>query len=836
MSAPGDRLADYNARRDFRRTGEPKGRRARRRTSGLRFIVQKHAARRLHYDLRLEWDGVLLSWAVTRGPSPDPGERRLAVRTEDHPLSYADFEGTIPEGEYGAGTVMLWDRGTWTPEGDPAEGLEAGKLSFVLAGKRMRGGWKLVRMRDEGRRENWLLIKARDDAAQAGAPLALTEGEATSVASGRTMEAIGSGKAAAAENPGTGTRKAGRAARQNLVRPPFRAVQLATLAEAPPAGDDWLHETKFDGYRALAALGRGGTRFYTRSGHDWTDRFAALEGAFDTLPCGAALIDGEVMAARVSGSAFSSLQAALSEGGPLVFYAFDLISIDGRDLTSAPLRQRRKRLAALLSGIAPDGPIRLSAEVTGHGAEVFARACAQGAEGIVSKRVDAPYRGRRSTAWLKIKCSRRQEFVIGGYRPSDKPGRPFASLLLGLQDGGRLIYRGRVGTGFAEADLERLARTMAPRRTPPFANVPADVAREAVWVRPDLVAEIAFAEFTADGHVRHARFLGLRDDKRAAEVTGEGAAAVDAAGPGEAKMDCTVLGIAISSGDRAVFPDAGCTKCDVARHYGRVGQRMVALAGRRPLSLYRCPGGLDEPCFFQKHGGAMMPDQLSRVAVEEKDGTAEDYLYVTRAEGLVAAAQMGTIEFHVWGARADRMDRPDRLVFDLDPDEGLGWPEVQAAAVDVRDRLAELGLASGAIVTGGKGVHVWLPLRRTRGWETVKLFAKTFAHVLAEGAPDRYVATMAKSRREGRIFIDWLRNEHGATAIAPYSVRARRGAPVAVPVSWAELARLPSAASFGMGDMAKRLARPCPAEALQAKPQALSDAVIARLANRPDRS
>ncbi len=808
MTRPADPLARYNEMRDFGQTAEPKGSVGK--GSGRRFIVQKHAASRLHYDFRLEWQGVLLSWAVTKGPSPDPSEKRLAVRTEDHPLDYGNFEGTIPKGQYGGGTVMLWDDGTWAPEGDVAAGLKKGKLKFTLQGTKMRGGWALVRMRGEGKRENWLLIKERDDYAEEDAD-GLTRGEALSVKTGRKMDEIAQG-AASRDKPQTAPARSRKA-------PAFAQPQLATLVSDAPEGDDWLHETKFDGYRCLASLGKGGVRLFTRSGKDWTDRFAALEGAFDALPCDAALIDGEVMARSISGSAFSSLQDALKEGGALVFYAFDLLSLDGKDLRREPQLARRERLASLLSGVPQDGALRLSDHVVGQGPEVFAAACRSGAEGIISKRADAAYRGTRSKAWLKVKCTRRQEFVIIGSSPSDKPGRPFASLLIAAHEGGDLVYKGRVGTGFDGDAMERLQQAMKPRKTPPASGVPDDIARDARWARPDLVAEIAFAEFTADGVVRHGSYLGLREDKAAKDVALET--------PKEDGMEVTVGGVQISNADRQVFPGAGCTKGDIARHYERVGARMIALAGHRPLSLYRCPSGLDGQCFFQKHAGGGIPAALQRTRIEESDGDTADYVYATRPEALIAAAQMGTIEFHIWGARTDRLDRPDRLVFDLDPDEGLGWAEVQRAAFDLRDTLAGFGLRSGAIVTGGKGAHVWLPLRRTRGWDMVKLFAKTFAHGLATREPDRYTATMSKAKRKGRIFIDWLRNERGATAIAPYSIRARPGAPVAVPVTWDELEKLSGANLFSLGDMEKRLAQDCPAQALEL--QSLTEDVLSRM-------
>ncbi|MCL3882927.1 DNA ligase D [Marivita sp. GX14005] len=808
MAKTPDRLAAYNAKRDFNQTGEPAGKPGKLRKDGLAFVVQKHAATRLHYDFRLEWDGVLLSWAVTKGPSPDPGEKRLAVRTEEHPLDYGSFEGTIPKGQYGGGTVMLWDRGTWEPQGDVAEGLEKGKLKLTLQGERMRGGWAMVRMRGGEKRENWLLIKERDDYAQDD-PDALTGGFDRSVKTGREMSDIADEKEV--------SDIADAAPERGKALPKFQKPQLATLVDEAPEGEDWIHETKFDGYRCLAALGKGGTRLYTRSGKDWSDRFAALEHAFDPLPCDAALIDGEVMARKVSGSAFSSLQKALSEGDPLVFFAFDLLSLDGEDLTGAPQMDRRERLARLLSGVPKDGPLRMSEHVEGHGPEVFAKACEAGAEGIISKRIDAPYRGKRTRNWRKVKCTRRQEFVIGGYSPSDKD-RPFASLLLGTWEDETLRYRGRVGTGFDAEAFETLAAAFTPRKTPPFDDVPKDVAKHATWLRPELVAEVDFTEFTADGHIRHGSYLGLREDKAAREVSME-----------RPKGDSDISGVRISSPDREVFPEAGCTKRDVACHYDRVGERMIEIAGRRPLSLLRCPDGIAGDCFFQKHAGKGWPDALQRVAIEEKDGKTADYLYATRTEALVAAAQMGTIEFHIWGAKVDRLERPDRLVFDLDPDEGLGWPEVRGAAVEMRDALADLGLASVPMVTGGKGVHVCLHLRRSHDWDFVKGFAKTLAHVMAAAAPKRYVATMSKAKREGRIFVDWLRNERGQTAVAPYSLRARTGAPVAVPVTWDELERLKAPNVFSMGAMRERLEEPCPYLDAMDDLQSLTQDTVARL-------
>ncbi|MFP4327582.1 MAG: DNA ligase D [Paracoccaceae bacterium] len=785
------RLKSYREKRDFRRTEEPKGGRSE--DGPLRFAVQKHDASRLHYDLRLEWDDALLSWAVTKGPSGKPSEKRLAVRTEDHPVDYAGFEGTIPEGEYGAGTVMLWDEGTWEPRGDVAEGLKNGALKGLLRGRRMQGRWALIRM--QGDEDQWLLVKEKDRYADED-PDALTDAFDSSVRSGRTMDEIA--REAASEERGPGRVRPHRGK-----RPEFIGPQLATLVKQAPEGDDWLHETKLDGYRCLAALGRGGPVLHSRSGKDWSARFGALEGAFAPVPCASALIDGEVLAAADSGegSAFSTLQETLSEGGALVFHAFDLLSLDGEDLTGMPQETRRARLEGLLEGLPLDGPLRLTAATRGDGPRTHASACAAGAEGIVSKRAEAPYRSSRTRDWLKVKCTRRQELVIGGYSPSGKPDRPFASLLLGDQGPDGLRYRGRVGTGFGEAEFETLTSRFHERETSPFADgVPDSVAREAVWLRPELVAEVDFTELTREGHVRHGAYLGLRDDKPAEEVTLET--------PQEERAE--VAGIRITHPGRLIFPETGCTKRQLAEHYGRVGARMADTAGRRPLALLRCPGGIAEECFYQKHARKGFPAALSRVGIEEKDGETRDYFYATRRESFVAAAQMGTVEFHIWGARTDRLDRPDRLVFDLDPGEGAGWDEVRSLAFEMRGRLEDLGLAAAALVTGGKGVHVWVPLRRTVGWDEMGDFAEALARRMARETPDRLTASPRKAAREGKVFIDWLRNRRGATSIAPYSVRARQGAPVALPVTWDELKGLKAANRFGMDAAAERLEDACP--------------------------
>ncbi|MGI4878891.1 MAG: DNA ligase D [Janthinobacterium lividum] len=806
-----DSLATYNAKRDFTVTAEPAGEVGT--AAGNGFMVQMHAASRLHWDFRLELDGVLLSWAVTRVPSADPKVKRLAVRTEDHPLGYATFEGTIPKAEYGGGTVMLWDRGTWTNESDPAAGVAKGKLHFTLTGERMKGEWVLIRLKPEGKAENWLLGKIDDEFA--GGDL---DGFVTSVATGRTMAAIAAGeppvKAKAPAKAKAAAKAAGKPAKTAPAKaaPAFREVQLATLVDAPPTGNDWVHETKYDGYRALVAVGgSGGERTavaYSRNGLDWTGRFTGVAAACAALPCGSALIDGEVVALDASGRPnFSTLQAALKDGGPLLYFAFDLLELDGVDLADLPLTERKAKLAVLLSG-AP-APLHYSEHVRGGGEAMFTALCTAGYEGVVSKRADAKSRPGRSGGWLKSKCTHRQEFVIGGWSASAR-GRGFASLLVGVQDHGGLRYAGRVGTGFDDKTLEDLTARfadLAADASPFAARLPALARRGAHFVRPELVAEVAFAEFTADGIVRHASFLGLRGDKPAADVVAE----LPAAAP-------DLHGVRISSPERIVFPELGLTKGALADYYATLAGPMLEQLAGRPISLVRCPQGRGKACFFQKHDSGMFADTVHHVDIAESDGKTEPYLYVEDAAGLLACVQMGTIEFHGWGSRVADFERPDRLVIDLDPDEGLDFAVVRTAAVLVRDRLKAAGLDSAPMLTGGKGIHIVAPLLPRAEWPEVKAWARGFAEALEAEMPTAFVATMSKARRKGRIFVDWLRNQRGATAVLPYSVRAREGAGVAVPVTWAQLATIEGGSAFSAANPAVVLAQARrPAEKVRAK-------------------
>jgi len=823
-----DPLEKYNAKRDFAKTAEPAGTLAP--GHGNRFIVQKHDASRLHWDFRIEVDGVLKSWAVTRGPSIDPDQKRLAVRTEDHPMSYAEFEGTIPKGEYGGGTVMLWDSGTWSPiAGKSAKDLEHGHLHFVLDGERMKGEWMLIRLKPRGKEkgENWLLRKVGD--AEAGGTDVLVETALTSVSTGRTMTEIAEGKKPSKSSPARGggpsassadgggggkaalrsrkapsttsQKEAGGSSPRAGEDPKFQEPQLCTLVDSVPAGNQWLHEVKYDGYRALIAVAGGKAKVFTRSGLDWTDKFQAIADAVAKLPVDTALLDGEIVAFKDGKPDFSTLKNAISAGGDMTFFAFDLLSVDGEDLTGLANSARKDRLQPLVDG--KDARVQYSDHVVGQGEALFETMCREGYEGVVSKRADAPYRGKRTQAWLKIKCIQRQEFVIVGWTPSAK-ARGFASLLLGVNGPDGMVYAGKVGTGFDTATMMDLRERLEKiERKTPTVEAPRAAVKGAHWVTPKLVAEVAFAETTPDGVLRHSSFLGLREDKKASEVVAEK--------PVETPVETGEVpktNVKVSNRDRVIFPESNVTKGQLADYYAKVAGIMLPFAGNRPISLVRCPQGRAKQCFFQKHdAGSFKEDQVHKVPILEKDGSTEEYLYVDDADGLVACVQMGTIEFHGWGSSVGTLEQPDRLVFDLDPDEDLGFDVVKKAAEDLKEHLAELGLVSFALLSGGKGVHVVVPLTPQAEWPAVKDFADRFARALGEAEPERFVATMSKAKRKGRIFIDWLRNQRGATAVLPYVARARAGAPVAAPVSWTELRDLDAANRWSVGDADELIAR-----------------------------
>jgi bifunctional non-homologous end joining protein LigD len=813
-------IQTYNRKRDFSKTREPRGRKLK--GKGDSFVVQKHEARRLHWDFRLELDGVLKSWAVPKGPSLDPDEKRLAMRTEDHPLDYGDFEGTIPAGEYGGGTVMLWDQGRWIPDSrkDPSKTIEEGHLHFTLEGERMKGEWVLFRLnpRPGEKGQPWMLKKVTDEYADPDDGDALVDNCVTSVTTGRTMAEIASGTDVWRSN--RGGQKGGRAKRQaGKAPPPFQEPQLATLVDDVPPGDGWIHEYKYDGYRLLLAVGDGVATAWTRNGKDWSDKFRALVKAASKLPAGT-LVDGEAVAIDDEGRpSFQLLQATLQEqkGANLAFYAFDLLVDRGKDIKRVPNIARKERLAALLEGVPP--PILYSDHIVGRGDELFDAMCKSGGEGIISKKADAPYRGTRTRNWLKIKCIQRQEFVIVGWSESDKR-IGFRSLLLGVRDGRKLRYAGKVGTGFNARLIGELMERMEPLASDKASvEVPRAERKGAHWIEPKLVAEIAYTEMTDDGVLRHPSFVGLREDKPAKDVVREVPQHTESVtkeakpkrSPAKrrkaAHATAEDFGIEISSPERVIYPELGLTKKDLADYYATIEPLIMVDAAKRPMTLIRCPGGRTGECFFQKHDKGTFGPHVKQIPIEEKNGETEDYLYFDDIKGLLASVQMGTMEFHGWGSKVARVEYPDRLVFDLDPDVGLDFGNVKEAAVNLRGLLQGLGLESFPLLTGGKGIHVVVPLDASKDWPTVKSFAERFSRAIAEAEPETFTANIRKAQRKGRIFLDWLRNQRGATAVMPYSARAREGAPVSAPVAWDELDSFESGHQFSIRDVDQLLKR-----------------------------
>lgn len=810
MAAP---LEVYNAKRDFAKTKEPPGRLAKAKKSGGKFVIHKHAATRLHYDLRLEHAGVLWSWAVTRGPSLDPSEKRLAVHVEDHPYDYGSFEGVIPAGEYGAGEVILWDEGTWTPEMDPAKAMKKGHIAFELDGQKLHGAWHLVRLKPKRgeKRDNWLLIKSDDAAARTEGDI--LEERPESVKSGLTIEDLAAGNLSPRKSKAKAAAKASLTEQQRAAKSvalEFIPPCLATLHSNAPDGREWLHEVKFDGYRMQAHVAGGTARLYTRTGLDWTDKFGPeIAEALASLDCETAILDGEVVVLDDSGvSSFSRLQQALSEKatGRLIYYLFDLMHLNGEDVRAEPLTERKAMLKDLI-GDEADTPLRYSDHFIEPGSVMLKHTCRLGLEGVVSKQAGAPYVSGRSDSWIKAKCTMRQEFVILGYLPSDKTGRGLRSLLVGYHEEGRLRYGGRVGTGFTVRSGDELLKRLKPLviAKPGFEG-PYDKVRGTVWVKPELVAEVEFRAWTSDGILRHASFQGLRDDKPAEEVVEEkpsnempakAQTTKSRADKAAAKPSTSVK---LSNPDKALWPDEGVTKQELLELYQLVWPRMEDYVVNRPLSLVRAPDGILKQRFFQKHASAGMSDAIRRMK-DPKDG--EELLYIDSFDGLAALVQMGVVEVHIWGSKIDRIEQPDQVIFDLDPDEGLSTDNVRAATLDVRGRLDELGLPNFVKPSGGKGFHILVPLKPSADWEAVKGFAHDFAKAMEQAAPEKYTATLSKAARKGRIFIDYLRNGRGSTTVAPWSSRAKKGATVSVPVEWRDVEKGITPDAFSMTRMAE---------------------------------
>lgn len=821
-------LDTYRRKRDFTKTAEPSGEAGT--SEGHAYLIQKHAARRLHYDLRLEMDGVLKSWAVTRGPSLVPGEKRLAVHVEDHPLDYGSFEGTIPKGQYGGGTVMLWDTGTWSPIGDAEKGYAKGHLEFELQGEKLHGHWHLVRMhkRNGEKADNWLLIKGEDDFARPEDAPDVLDQLPDSVKTGRTMDEITAGAAPKA-TPKTKAKAKARAAPSPTRRsrakgptegkatpfkatplPGFIAPQLASLVASPPAGANWLHEIKFDGYRLEARIDHAAApkervRLYTRSGLDWTGRFgSALVDAFSALPAETAIIDGELVVENETGiSFFSLLQQDLAENrrDRFGFYAFDLLHLDGRDLRALPLSARKEALTALME--TAKRPLRLSEPFEVDGATMLRHACRLSLEGLVSKRVNAPYRSGRNKDWVKSKCAHRQEFVIGGFVPSTARTGAIGSLVLGVYEGDKLRHVGRVGTGFSQRVAQELHQQLAALTRPrsPFAGTLTSEERRGVtFVAPELVAEVEFRGWTGDQHLRHAAFRGLREDKPAREIVRE--VATGAKGKPMPHAAPPASGVKLTHPDRIYWPEDGITKQGLVDYYTQVWRFIAPFVVARPLALLRCPDGITQACFFQKHAWRGM-NKAIRIR-KDKDG--EELLFIDDFDGLIALVQAGALEIHPWGAPLAALEKPDMVIFDLDPGEGVGWPQMVAGAREIRERLDAVGLPSFVKTSGGKGLHVVVPLAPKAGWLAAKAFAKALADSMAADDPERYIAVATKARRDGRIFIDYLRNGRGATAVAAYCTRARPGAAVSMPVAWEELDGLGGAAQFTLDNAPARMA------------------------------
>jgi bifunctional non-homologous end joining protein LigD len=898
-------IETYRAKRDFTVTAEPAPAYPKPGKNAPMFVVQKHQAHRagLHWDFRLEHGGVLWSWAVRKGPSLDPHDKRIAVHVEDHPIDYADFQGTIPDGQYGAGTVETWDRGTWRPLGDPDAGMRDGEIKFVLAGQRLNGKFTLVRLRprpnERGRQDNWLLIKGHDEEERAGDDALTLEvripppGRARKQAaadgeSGATRRkpaathgprpagAAPAGRGSAARLAGQDTtgkkgesgaaapREARRSAAGNTKRrtddevppaegakrgslPQRQAPQLALVVDTAPEDGDWLVEIKFDGYRLLISVEDGAVRIMTRNGHDWTDRLPALARAVAALDVQAALLDGELVALDQEGlSSFPALQAALAAGRDqtLNFYVFDLLHLNGWDLRPCPLSERKRVLAGLSLG---KGMLRYSDHHLGEASAMRREACRMKLEGIVCKQADAPYRAGRGHGWVKVKCQGREELVVLGWTPPAGRRAGFGALHLGYYDEqGKLHYAGGVGTGFSDNELTRLSERLAqlaadPPRELLMAGDPLEPSIH--WVKPQLVVEIQFIAWSGAGRVRHAVYLGLREDKSAQEVVrapADPAAERRAESPGPAREGAgrrspviavpprrpavaraaaartptgaiitarapkaravMIEGVNLTHPDRALWP--GISKQQLAAYWVAVADHALPGLTHRPLAIVRCPEGIEGEHFFQKHGRGMLPD-----GVREGEADKAPFLAIDNLQGLVAMAQISAIELHAWGATEADPLHPDQLVFDLDPGEGVDFPHVVTAAHDVRERLERLGLSAFCRTSGGKGLHVVVPLQPAADWGQVKPFCRAFAEAMAQESPDRYLSTVKKDDRRGRILVDWLRNGLGATAVASFCPRARPGAGVATPLSWDEVTQTLDPSAFTLHTVPERLSR-----------------------------
>lgn len=816
---PGD-LSDYQSKRNFERTAEPTGGT----TEGgqfLRFVVQKHDASHLHYDFRLEWAGVLKSWAVPKGPSLNPQEKRLAVHVEDHPVEYASFEGTIPAGEYGAGTVMVWDFGTWEPAGDVEQMLEKGSLKFYLHGKRLKGKWALVQIKKDPK--NWLLIKEQDEHARDERGPDVLQENTVSVLTGRTMEEIAAGVQGGAMRRARELVETLPQARESS-QPRELSPQLATLAAKPPEGDEYLNEIKYDGFRILAFIEDGVVRLVSRKGNDYTRGFQQIADAIERFGFSNAILDGEVVVLRRDGTHdFAAVHTAAAGGavGRVVYYIFDLPFFGGYDLRSVPLKDRKRVLEIALSAKSEEA-IRYSEHIGGSAPAMFEEACRLGLEGIVSKRADSKYTSKRTSDWLKVKCSNVQEFVVCGYTNPEGTRYGFGALILARWNDEDLEYVGRVGSGFSDEQLsEYYALFQDIHSDKPTALNPSKetLAKGVHWLEPRYAAQVRFARWTDDGTLREPTFLSLRrlDDPPTTVPNNPG-------------QDTTVAGVRLSNPDRMLWPEAGVTKRHLAEYLVRAWDRMAPHLLGRPISLVRCPDGWQGEQFYQKHLNLKeVPQGIKTIEIVEEGEDKGAFPIVTGVEGLVQLAQLNVLEFHPWGATASDLDHPDRLIFDIDPGPEVAWSRVVECAHLLRSFLKELGVDCWAKTTGGKGLHVIAPLRPERNWKVVGRFAAEVAGRFAAVAPDRYTTKATKEIRVGRVYIDTLRNRRGATCVAAYSPRARSGAPVSMPVAWEELGELPPGGGFTIASALERLEKPDPWKAFFEETQVLSSNALQSL-------
>ena len=871
-------LARYREMRDFKVTAEPsgkapaktaaKGSSAKSKQQALPFVIQKHAASHLHYDFRLGWNGVLKSWAVTKGPSYVTADKRLAVQVEDHPMEYGGFEGIIPKGQYGGGTVMVWDQGTWEPQAVSADvdaALRAGSLKFILHGEKLKGKWALIRMGGKAANEkkpNWLLIKEHDDFERSSDDPPISEAEPNSVVTGRDIEQIArsedhvwnskdtaKGKAwYRNDNAPAGEAKPSAKASRASVKPRYSSrltaalskspkeslptfipPELAQSASDPPRSAGWVHELKLDGYRIQIRKDGARLRLLTRTGLDWTHRMRPIAQQVKDIAAESAILDGEVVVLNESGTtSFADLQAAFQEGAnkPLTYFAFDLLHLNGHDLRGLPLIDRKALLEPLVKDV--DGVLRYSEHIGSDGEVIFRKACELHAEGIVSKRATSTYHSGRGGDWLKLKCVHEQEFVVGGFTELANKSHGVGALLLGYYEDGKLVYAGRTGTGFTQKthrilrdQLEKLRQSATP-----FDNPPAEVRKGAIWVKPQLVAQVNFATWTSDGVVRQAAFKGLREDKPASEVRREEPTASPKPRATKQASIAAPLSVAakttrsarlsksskpassatehapvrLTHPDKILDAESNLTKQQLADYYWAIAPHMLPYIAGRPVSLVRCPAGSGHPCFFQKHVTGTLPPGVESVDVpDRKTGKKEPYITLSTPEALAALAQMGVLEIHPWGSTNKNLERPDIIIFDLDPDEAISWRTLADSAAEVREQLKSLGLESFLKTTGGKGLHVVVPIDAKLDWSKVKQFAHDFALAMEQQRPKLYLTKMSKAARKDRIFIDYLRNERGSTAIAPYSPRARAGAAVALPLNWADL-KLPKRPIFQVAD------------------------------------